>query len=81
MNLPKVFRSGGITKAHLDQVKEDAERITLKRIREAQEEAEYQKKKEEKVKKVSKKQITVSEHLPDRYTGIKGEETTNLHKE
>lgn len=58
MNLPKVFRSGGVTKAHLDQVKEDAERITLKRIREQQEEAEYQQKKAEKKQKAAEKKTS-----------------------
>lgn len=41
MNIPKVFKGGGVTKAHLEEVQEDARRITLKRIREQEEEREY----------------------------------------
>ena len=59
MELPKVFKGGGVTKAHLDQVKEDAERITLKRIREQQEELEYkQNKAKEKAKQSEAKEAS-----------------------
>ena len=46
---------GGVSKAHLDEVREDARRITLKRIQEQKEEQEYKAQKAEKKQAQAKK--------------------------
>ena len=44
MNFPKIFKGGGITKSHLQNVIAAAERITLKRMRDQEEEIAYKEK-------------------------------------